>query len=152
MLEKPDFPDELLTRALARHYAIRVTALTFLPLGNDAACSVYRADAYDGRAYLLKIKRGRLYEPSLTVPCFLVDRGIDAVVAPLPTRSHTLWTPLGDFALIVYPFIEGPRAWTQICQRSNGAPWVRSCVKCTHSDRQRRTFGVSPFARRGPNR
>ena len=108
MLEKPDLSDELLIRALAQGYAIHVTALTFLPIGNDATCWVYRADAGDGRAYFLKIKRGPLYKPSLTVPRFLVEQGIDAVVAPLPARGHTLWIPVSEFILILYPFIEGP--------------------------------------------
>ncbi len=107
MIEKPDLPEEKIIAALQEGYGISLTGLDFLPLGNDATAWVYEARAAGGSDYFLKVKKGRLYPPSVTIPRFLRDQGIPQVVAPLPARNHMLWQSIDSFALILYPFIEG---------------------------------------------
>jgi spectinomycin phosphotransferase len=46
------------------------------------------------------------------MPAYLSEQGITSVVAPLPTRNHTLWARIEDWAMIVYPFLEGETSWS----------------------------------------
>ncbi len=107
MREPPDIPSEAILTSIRTSYGIPTTYLEFLPIGHDSSAWVYRSDASDGTAYFLKVRRGAVYEPGLVVPRYLHDHGPVCVTAPLPTTDGVLWTKLGKFALILYPFIEG---------------------------------------------
>ncbi len=94
--------------ALHAHYGISISALTFLPLGNDSASAAYRVQAADGTIYFLKVRPGAGFSlPSLAVPHYFHDRGVPHIVAPLPTIAQALWVSVNDFALSLYPFIDG---------------------------------------------
>ena len=56
MREPPNLADRAIIAALHAHYGLSVTTLTFLPLGADSASAVYRVDADDGTANLLKAR------------------------------------------------------------------------------------------------
>ncbi len=105
MLRKPNV-GELVT-CLTSDYGIRVCQLADLPLGADANAAVYRATADDGRSYFLKLKHGPFDETSVRLPKLLSDRGIAQIIAPLTTRTGTLYTHLDAFTVILYPFVEG---------------------------------------------
>ena len=105
MLEKPDLADEKITACLRESYGMHVSELKFLPLGYDASAGVYRVTAGDGISYFLKVKKGGVNAPSLTVPRYLKDQGISQVVAPLVTHDLKLWASIESFAAILYPFI-----------------------------------------------
>lgn len=107
MLEKPALPDEAIIACLGDRYAVAARSVEFLPLGNDSSAWVYRVTTENGQDYFLKVKKGSIPEPTVSVPHFLNALGISQVVAPLPTRDQHLSQPLGDFTLILYPFIEG---------------------------------------------
>jgi len=107
MQEPPDLSDETIIRAVQTHYSISVAGLTFLPIGFDSGAWAYRIEAADGTICFLKIRKSIANEAGLTVPHVLRERGISQVVAPLPTIVEALWAPAGDFALIMYPFIDG---------------------------------------------
>lgn len=108
MREPPKLADTTIIAALHAQYGILITALSFLPLGSDSASSVYRVDAADGATYLLKVRAGSGFSAaSLIVPRFLRDRGVPRIVAPLPTINQTLWVSVNEFALSLYPFIDG---------------------------------------------
>ena len=107
MLEKPHLPDAKITAALQTDYGIVVTELDFLPIGNDSSAWVYRVGTTDGQIYFLKVKRGAVYAPSVIVPRYLLEQGMSQVVAPLPTQTQAMWASVDDFALLLYPFIEG---------------------------------------------
>src|SRR6266700_1350446 len=64
------------------------------------------------RASLLKVTSLSLDEASCLVPHYLRNQGITSVVAPIPTRSGALWTKIGDWTAIVYPFIDGDTSLT----------------------------------------
>src|SRR5436309_2191522 len=107
MLEPPDLPNELITAAIEDAYGPRVAVLAFLPLGRDVFAWAYRLQAADGSSYFLKVRQGAVRPASLLVPRFLHDRGVTEVVARLPALSGALSVPLGEFSLLLYPFIEG---------------------------------------------
>ncbi|GCE21684.1 phosphotransferase enzyme family protein [Dictyobacter kobayashii] len=107
MREKPAILDEQLRTCLQEYYAITVAELKFLPLGLDMQAGVYRVVDEQGASYLLKLKAGLCYEPGCTVPRYLAKQGITSVVAPLPTTENTLWTRLGKWTVMLYPFIDG---------------------------------------------
>ncbi len=107
MREKLNIPEGLLCACLQEQYGISTIELEFLPLGLDTWAGVYRVLSEQGTSYFLKAKSGSFYEPGCLVPRYLRDQGITAVVAPLPTKRNTLWTQVGEWKVIVYPFIAG---------------------------------------------
>ncbi len=112
MLEKPAIPDKHITTCLAHEYGLHITGLAFLPLGADAYAAVYRAEAADGRAYFVKLRRGPVAVIALALPAWLHAQGIAAVIPPLRTRSGELSAGLPPWAVIVYPFVAGQDGFT----------------------------------------
>jgi spectinomycin phosphotransferase len=112
MREKPSIPEEDLRACFQEQYDLIPVTLEFLPRGKDYHAGVYRAVSEQGTPYLLKVKSGSLYEPGYLVPRYLRDQGIAAVVAPLPTKRNTLWTRVGAWTVILYPFLEGDTSLT----------------------------------------
>jgi len=106
MLEKPNIPDERTISHLQEEYNLHVTQLTFLPLGADLGTAVYRIITDDGTAYFLKLRKG-FDEITVTVPQFLKSQGIQEIIAPFETKSKQGWADFGEYAMILYPFIEG---------------------------------------------
>jgi spectinomycin phosphotransferase len=100
-------PDEKIIACLRDSYGLAVTAVEFLPLGYDSYAGVYRVMANDGQDYFLKVKKDAVYPPSVNVPRYLKQQGIEQVVAPLPTMNGALWGMVESFTLLLYPFIEG---------------------------------------------
>ena len=132
MLEKPNLPDEAIIACLRTAYTLSIAGIEFLPIGNDSNAWVYRAHAENGESYFLKVRKGAVNQASLVVPRYLKDRGIEQVIAPIPTSTGQLGQPLQDFALILYPFIEG-RAVIEVGM--SGAHWVElgSVLKRIHA-------------------
>jgi spectinomycin phosphotransferase len=90
----------------APNYGLAVAELTFLPLGHDSSAWVYRVRT-DDAAYFLKVRVRVTNESGLLVPRYLRDHGIARVVAPLQTDTGALWATVGNYALILYPFVAG---------------------------------------------
>ncbi len=112
MLEKPNLSDDEIIAAVEHRYALSVTGLEFLPIGNESNAWVYRVNT-DYQPYFLKVKKGAMYQPSVVVPAFLKTQGIHQVVAPLPTVTGELWAMIDPFTLILYPFIDGKTGMEQ---------------------------------------
>jgi spectinomycin phosphotransferase len=121
--EKPNLPNDQIIARLHEAYGLRITQVTFLPLGADFNTAVYRVMAEDGRVYFLKLRRGAFDEITVTLPSFLRDQDIRQVMAPMATQTQQLWTYLAAFHLILYPFVEGkngfevdlaPRQWVEL--------------------------------------
>jgi spectinomycin phosphotransferase len=108
--DDPGLDLDTITSCLHAEYALRVTSVTFLPIGYDLNAAVYKVTADDGAAYFLKIRFGLVAEPGLLVPWALSQRGIRNVLAPLQTRSGELWCPCEERSLVLYPFIVGGNA------------------------------------------
>jgi spectinomycin phosphotransferase len=112
MREPPRIAEEHLRACLQEQYDLGLVTLEFLSLGHDYDAGVYRAVSERGMAYLLKVTSRPLYEPRCLVPGYLNDQGIASVVAPIRTSSSALWTKLGDWTVIVYPWISGDSSLT----------------------------------------
>jgi spectinomycin phosphotransferase len=107
MLEKPDLPDDLILSAVQEQYPLHPTRSTFLPLGYDVNTAVYRIFTEDGMSYFLKLRSGNFDQITVTVPQMLKAQGIQAIIPPVETQERQLWGILGDYRLILYPFIQG---------------------------------------------
>src|SRR2546426_7985144 len=112
MREPPRILEEHLRTCFQEQYDLYPVTLEFLPRGKDYQAGVYRVVSEQGTAYLLKVTSRPLYEPSCLVPGYLSSQGITSVVAPVPTKSHALWTKLVDWTVIVYPWISGESSLT----------------------------------------
>ncbi|HRJ44892.1 MAG TPA: hypothetical protein PL105_23550, partial [Caldilineaceae bacterium] len=154
MLERPTLSDDAIRRSLRENYGISVTQIEFLPIGYDSAASVFRVTTETGTDYFLKTKTVPVAPATLAIPTFLLGRGVEQIVAPLPSLAGALSTPLADgFTAILYPFVEGRMGakgglslaqWTefgQIVRRVHSAqlppelagqmrcrPWTRSAA------------------------
>jgi len=107
MLDKPDIEDAVIVAAVGDGFGVEATGVAFLPLGADFDTAVYRLTAAGEKAYFLKLRRGNFDEIAVTIPRYLQTQGIAAVMAPIPARGGQLWTEVGGFKLILYPFVEG---------------------------------------------
>jgi spectinomycin phosphotransferase len=113
MREDPGLDVDKISACLQAHYGLRVTSVTFLPIGYDPNAAVYEVASCDGGCHFLKVRFGPVHEPSLLVPRTLIDLGIPNVLAPLRTRSSDLWCPLGGYpgyGIVLYPFVRGESA------------------------------------------
>jgi spectinomycin phosphotransferase len=122
MLEKPDLAQSLILTRLAEAYGLRARELVFLPLGADVNTAVYRTVAQDDTAYFLKLRRGTFDEITVSVPHFLQAQGIGAIIAPLETTTGQLWARLGEFKMILYPFVAGQNGYHASL---SDAQWVK---------------------------
>ena len=132
MRDRPNVRDERLISALGNAYAISVAALEFLPIGNDAAAAVFRVHC-EQRAYFFKLRKGRPNLASLTIPHHLRKNGIDSVVAPVLTTSGELFAELGEYSLILYPWIDGESNWGKTLSLWQWRAWgvIMRAIHCT---------------------
>jgi spectinomycin phosphotransferase len=107
MLEKPAITDKAIISCVQREHGFQRARLTFLPLGYDVNTAVYRLEAQDGIPYFLKLRKGPFDELVVSLPKYLYDQGLEAIIPPLETRANRLWGELGEYKLILYPYIEG---------------------------------------------
>jgi spectinomycin phosphotransferase len=121
--EPPALADGAIVAALEAGYGIRVTALAFLPVGNDPASWAYRVQAAPGRVWFLKVRAGTDRPVGAAVPSHLQRLGVPHVLAPLPSGSGAPTVQAGGFALALYPMLEArtgadgglsPRQWRQL--------------------------------------
>jgi spectinomycin phosphotransferase len=111
MREQPRITRSQLAEVLAGQYSLSPTEISFLALGNDSASFVYRVRDTSGEVHFLKMRaRGGFSLASLAVPRHLADLGVPHITAPLTTNTGSLWVDLGDYALTLYPYIEGQMA------------------------------------------
>jgi spectinomycin phosphotransferase len=108
--DDPGLNLDTIAACLDAQYGLRLSSITFLPLGYDLNAFVYKVIADDGSPYFLKIRFGPLRESGLLVPWALSKRGIRNVLAPLQTPSSELWCSCDGRSLVLYPFIAGENA------------------------------------------
>ena len=108
--DDPGLDLDAITACLDVEYDLRVSSITFLPLGYDLRAAVYKVIGEGGTTYFLKVKFGKVNETGLLVPWALSERGIRNVLAPLQTRSRELWCSCDGRSLVLYPFVAGDNA------------------------------------------
>jgi spectinomycin phosphotransferase len=123
MREPPDLADDAIVRALQTSFGLRVAALGFLPVGNDAASWAYRVQEAQGPSYFLKVRAGASPMPGAAVPSYLHRHGVPHVLGPLPTSTGAPYVLVDGFALALYPMLEAsmgaevglsPPQWRQL--------------------------------------
>src|SRR5215510_5864633 len=107
MLTKPDISDDNIIVCLHDRFGLRISRVTFLPLGADVNSAVYRVTTDSGAAYFLKLRWGNFDEVAVAVRAFLHAQGIRRVIAPIATTTHELWVRAQGFDWILCPFFEG---------------------------------------------
>jgi spectinomycin phosphotransferase len=107
MLTKPNISDDSIIACLHDRFGLRISHITFLPVGADVNSAVYRVTADNDTAYFLKLRWGNFSEVALAVAAFLYAQGIQRVIAPIATTSHRLWVRAHGFDWILYPFFAG---------------------------------------------
>lgn len=114
MLTPPTLPNDAIAACLASHWGLQATRTEFLPLGADVDSAAFRIEASDGRAYFLKLRRGGFTPAVVDVPAVLHHTyGIDAVMAPLLTRTRRLSVQDHGFDWALYPFFDGVDGFTR---------------------------------------
>jgi spectinomycin phosphotransferase len=108
--DDPGLDLDTITACLDAEYDLRVSSVSFLPLGYDLSAAIYKVIAEDGTASFLKSRFGPINETGLLVPWALAERGVRNVLAPLQTRSRELWCSCDGRSLVLYPFIVGNNA------------------------------------------
>ena len=107
MREPPNIPNSHIIDVVQRHYAIVADYLSFLALGLDATAGVYRLHTTTNIDYFVKVRQGSLNEAGLSLPRYLYEQGVPHIIAPIPTTTGDLWADADDFAVVLYPFVEG---------------------------------------------
>lgn len=106
MLEKPALPEAHICQHLCEAYGLPGAQVEFLPLGADVNTAVFRVETA-AVPYFLKLRRGSFESISVEVPHWLHHHGIAPILAALETRAGRLWSQLGDYTSMLYPFIAG---------------------------------------------
>lgn len=115
MLTPPDLPEQHILDCLKSYFGICAMRLIFLPLGVDADAAVYRAES-DGSAWFVKLRR-RFDPLAVELPAWLAVQGVGHVLAPLAALDGRRWSHLDDWAVIVYPFVEGQDGYARAMTR-----------------------------------
>ncbi len=97
----------LIINSLRAYYWIEVTALTLLPIGADINTSIYKVQASDQKTYFVKLKLGHSHDVNFALLELLQMAGIQQFIPPIKTIEGKQSQQVGDFTLIVYPFIQG---------------------------------------------
>jgi len=111
--------DQQIIDCLNTDYGIKVVTLTLLPLGADPNASVYKADA-QGKSYFVKLRHHHA-DINVAIVELLHDGGIQQIIPPIKTTRGQSTQRIGDFTLIVYPFIEGQDGFNR---HLTDAQWV----------------------------
>ncbi len=107
LMDAPSYSNQSIIHCLNVDYGIEVASLIFLPLGADLNASVYKAETQDKKGYFIKLKRNYNHDISIAITKLLYESGLQQVILPIQTTQGQHSTRIGDFTLIVYPFIEG---------------------------------------------
>lgn len=107
MLDEPEIPNERIVAHLRDAFDLRVTRLSFLPVGADMNAAAYRAVADDGDVYFTKLRLRAFGEISAILPKRLSEAGVVQVLAPRMTREGQPFAHFDDGAMMVYPYVDG---------------------------------------------
>ena len=111
MLERPEIADELIASGVQAEYGLDGTQVTFLPLGYDVNTAVFRVEDRVKATYFLKLRKGDFDPITVRIPQYLSSLGILGIIAPLETKKGQLFSRLGDYTAILYPFIAGKNGY-----------------------------------------
>ncbi len=105
--------DTQLIDHLRAHYAIDVQAITPLAEGADIHAATYKAHASDHLFYFVKLKYGNERKTPTHILSLLDDAGVEQIISPIKTIHGHFALHLDQYAIVMYPFIEGKNGFTQ---------------------------------------
>ncbi len=114
--------DQNIINCLHTDYGIEVASLTLLPVGADMNASVYKAVALDRTSYFVKLKRGHHHDISVVVVELLHQAGIQVIIPPVKTLQGQPTQRMGEYTLIVYPFVEGKDGFSHLLSDTQ---WIK---------------------------
>jgi len=136
MLKEPALSEQTIITCLHDNFGLDISQVAFLPLG-DARNAIYHVSANCGTAdcgaadcgatvggagYFLKLCPADFDEGVVAVPAFIHAQSIQQIIAPLPTKSQTLWLSAHDFTWILYPFFQGQNGFEMALSKEQ---WYR---------------------------
>lgn len=104
---KSPLSDQRIIDYLKAYYGLEAVTLRFLPLGADMNASVYKAETKEQQFYFVKLKRHHQPDMSIAIMELLQNAKIQQIIPPIETIHGQPTQHIGDFTLIVYPFVEG---------------------------------------------
>jgi spectinomycin phosphotransferase len=113
--------DSIIISCLNAHYGIQIASLTLLPLGADVNASVYKAQTLN-QSYFIKLKTGHHPDIGVEIVELLHTAGIKQIIPPVKTIHGKTTQSIGDFTLIVYPFISGQNGF---CRALTKDQWIQ---------------------------
>lgn len=134
MRYEPAVDHARLAQALTSAYGVRVTDITFIPIGFAAACYRIRSDT---QQFFLKLWLAHEHDAearlqrrrALLLARVLYDRGIYPEVAyPLPTTDGTYVAQCLDNDIALFPFLDGepmPSVWPLALQDQ----WTQTLIR-----------------------
>ncbi|MDQ3689247.1 MAG: aminoglycoside phosphotransferase family protein [Chloroflexota bacterium] len=108
MLKDPGLHADELTETLRAAYGIHASALAFIPSYDPHAAS-YEVTTREN-SFFLKVWFDDVHEATLRVARTLHEAGVPNILAPIPTFSSALYTPMQDRTLVLQPFRRGQNA------------------------------------------
>jgi spectinomycin phosphotransferase len=105
--------DQSIIDCLNKDYSLPVITLTLLPLGADMDGWVYQATAHNQSSFFVKLKRGHHHDIPIALVALLHHAGIQEIISPIKTTHGQWFQHMGEYSLIVYPFIEGQNGFSR---------------------------------------
>lgn len=127
MLEKPELKDEQLIHCLKNTFGLNVKQITFLPLGGDLGTAVYGVVASGNKSYFCKLRRGVFHQVTVELPAYLSKQGIAQIISPMQSDRGQLWTEVGEYKLVLYPFVEGTNGYDIALSERHWADFGAAC-------------------------
>lgn len=103
-----DISHETIAQHLTQAYRLRAVRSELLSAGAGTTSAAFRVIADDETRHFLKLQQGELNPSALALLAFLHhDKGIEAVMAPIPTADGALSTQSHGFSWTLHPFFDG---------------------------------------------
>ena len=103
MKTEPSLPKQYLKEKINQHYGLNLKILDFLPIGEGSWC--YRGIG-EHEVFIQLIKDKIVGEKTTELQQFLINNEIPVLI-PLMDRSEQSVVDIGNFGLILYPYITG---------------------------------------------
>jgi spectinomycin phosphotransferase len=102
------FPsDKYMIDCLRANYDIEVKSITPLSGGADMNAAIYKVQTHNQSSYFVKLKHSDENNINVTILELLHASGMQQIIPPIKTiHGHSI-LHIGDFCLMIYPFIEG---------------------------------------------
>jgi spectinomycin phosphotransferase len=105
MFDRPPLTDAAIADAVRGAYDADISEVSFLGLGHDTNAWTFRANLRGGERLFLKVRR-RIDPARLAACADLAGQGIDAVVAPLRTKTGEHSIAIDGLFLVAYRFLD----------------------------------------------